>query len=322
MPEVTAARRGTRLPLLVLLAGLAAIPALPPPTAAAQDTGAENDAEARRRFRLAQAHYDNGDFERAAEGFEEAYRLSRRPQLLYNTYVAYRDAQMLPNAVDALRRYLEAVPNAPDGDQLRARLERMEEALEARGSSATVETDETDERGIDSGAMGEEQPDETPEGADTADDDTGTGGGDEGPAEDGTDEGTPSDATVGGSISDDDTSGGGLPIPAIVVGGAGVALIVGGVITGVMASSAQSDLEDGCPSRTACDPELEDTLDRGKTLALLTDVLLFGGIAAVGTGVALWFLMGDASTETGPGDTVASVGCMPGGCAGSVKVSF
>ena len=265
-----------------------------PAVAGAQD-GAAEDAEARRTFRIAQAHYDNGDFEQAAAGFEEAYRLSGRPQLLYNTFIAYRDAQNLPKAVDALRRYLEEVPDSPDRDQLRV----------SRGvvvGLATVEPEETDPQGIDTDAMGPVEA--------AADADEGSAAAPDAPAESGSFETTA------------DTSSAGPPIVALVVGGVGVAMVAGSVVTGLMASSAQSELEEECPSRTACDPALEDTHSRGKTLALVTDILLFGGLAVVGTGVVLWVLTGDSDTESGPGEPVASVGCGPGGCAGSVAVSF
>ena len=293
-----------RLGVLAALTASLVLPAV----ASAQS---EQDSDARRRFRIAQAHYDNGEFEEAAAGFEEAYRLSGRPQLLYNTYIAYRDAQNLAQAVSALRRYLEQVPDAPDRDQLSSRLERMQAALERQGGSVTppVEPDAGDPPPVDPG----------PDPGDSGDTGTGTGVPD--------DTGTGDDGSVGGEVGvgagpADEGGGGALPIPAIIVGGAGVALVIGGVITGLMASSAQSELEDGCPSRMGCDPSLEDTQSSGETLALVTDILLFGGLAAVGTGVALLFVMGGDEEPAQAGEPVASVGCGPGGCSGSVSMSF
>ena len=88
------------------------------------------------------------------------------------------------------------------------------------------------------------------------------------------------------------TSDAGLTEPAnqrwwlwpVVVGGAGAALMLGGVATGVMASSKQKELDDKCKDGV-CDPKLQATADSGKTLALVTDVLLIGGGAALATGV-------------------------------------
>lgn len=256
--------------------------------AVGQDAAADADAEARRAFRLAEAHYDNGEFEQAAAGFEEAYRLSGRPQLLYNMYVAYRDAQNIESAADALQRYLEQVPDAPDHDRLRSRLDRMQAALASQGDSATVEPDEND-RGLDTGAMG--PPSDTPRS---------------------------STERSAGTDGVDDAGGSGLPVAALVVGGAGAALLVGGLITGLMTASKQSELEDGCPTRVGCDPALEDTRDSGETLALVTDVLLVTGIAAVGVGAVLFFTGQERTSES----ATASVGCGPDGCIGSVRVGF
>lgn len=233
--------------------------------AAAQD--APDDTEARRAFRVAEAHYDNGEFEEAAAGFEEAYRLSGRPQLLYNLYLAYRDAQDTPRAIEALARYLERVPDAPLHDQLRARLERMRAAVAEEGDPVAA------------------QPEPQP----------------------------PPDDRI-----DEAGSGTSLPIPALVVAGAGALLLAGGAVTGVMTASKQSELEEGCPTRMGCDPALEDTRDSGEALALVTDVLLVTGIAAVAVGATL-LVLGQGERSDGP---TASVGCGLDGCAGSVGVGF
>jgi hypothetical protein len=116
----------------------------------------------------------------------------------------------------------------------------------------------------------------------------------------------------------DDAGDSDLPIPALVVAGAGALLLGGSAITGVMTASKQSQLEDGCPTRLGCDPALEDTRDSGKTLALVTDVLLFAGIAAVGVAATLLVFGQDEPS----GSATASVGCGPGGCMGSVRVGF
>lgn len=90
-----------------------------------------DDEAARRHFRLGQAYYQNGQFPEAAAEFEQAYQLSGRPQLLYNIYLAHRDALHTRHSYEALRQYLEEVPDPPDEDHLRARLHHLEEALEA-----------------------------------------------------------------------------------------------------------------------------------------------------------------------------------------------
>jgi tetratricopeptide (TPR) repeat protein len=121
-------------------------PAAPPPAAPVPESGTAQggeaanaqqeaeaartmsaiDAEAREHFQLGRGFYEAGRFQQASEEFEMAYRLSARPQLLYNVYVARRDAGGLVKAIDALRAYLKQVPDAPDRVNLEARLASLE----------------------------------------------------------------------------------------------------------------------------------------------------------------------------------------------------
>ena len=64
---------------------------------------------ARMRYQAGLAKYDAGLFAEAAEEFEAAYQASPRPELLYNIYLARRDAGQTERAIDALRRYLPHV---------------------------------------------------------------------------------------------------------------------------------------------------------------------------------------------------------------------
>ncbi|HKP60338.1 MAG TPA: tetratricopeptide repeat protein, partial [Polyangiales bacterium] len=92
-------------------------------------TAAENEERARAHFRLGRAHYDNGDFAQAAVEFEEAYRISQRAALLYNIYLAYRDANDTRNAAESLRKYLALEKNIENRGQLEARLASLDRAL-------------------------------------------------------------------------------------------------------------------------------------------------------------------------------------------------
>ncbi|MFO0683362.1 MAG: hypothetical protein U0234_14990 [Sandaracinus sp.] len=107
-------------------------------TASAQASTAD-DEEARRLFRIGQAHYDHGDFREAATEFESAYALSHRPELLFNVYVAARDAGDLVRAREALRGYLDALPDADGAAALRSRLA----VLDAQASGAADDGGET-----------------------------------------------------------------------------------------------------------------------------------------------------------------------------------
>ena len=100
--------------------------------------------------------------------------------------------------------------------------------------------------------------------------------------------------------------------------GVGGAMMLGSIATGLMASSAQSELEDMCPTRMSCGGDLEDTKSKGETMALVTDILLFGGVA-VAAGGAAWLLLGSDSSESSPS---ASVMCTDTACAASVRSRF
>lgn len=90
-----------------------------------------DDERAKAHFRVGQSLYDAGRFNEAAEEWQKAFDLSQRSELLYNIYVAYRDAATSNDkAVAALQRFLELGElDATRRLQLEARLGAMQEAL-------------------------------------------------------------------------------------------------------------------------------------------------------------------------------------------------
>jgi hypothetical protein len=84
-------------------------------------------------------------------------------------------------------------------------------------------------------------------------------------------------------------------VPAYVVGGVGVAsLIVSGVFFGLRASnvSAVTATCTNMAALTGCSPFAESLASTGKLYTGLADTLLVVGLAGVGTGVALYFVLG------------------------------
>lgn len=140
MPTATLGSRGALALVLVLVSSPAAAQEQAEETPSNADAAMQNggmtqerdlaDEQARAHFRAARSLYDLGRFRQAAEAFEEAYRLSQRPELLFNAYVAYREANDLAGAVRSLGAYLDLVQDAPDRANLQARLASMSEALE------------------------------------------------------------------------------------------------------------------------------------------------------------------------------------------------
>lgn len=93
------------------------------------------DIQARSHFRLGKQYYDQGRFEEAAAEFEVAHGLSGRQGLLYNVYLAHREAQNLRKAAAALRGYL-VDPNVPDRVHLESRLEALDAQIAAEDEAA------------------------------------------------------------------------------------------------------------------------------------------------------------------------------------------
>ncbi len=79
--------------------------------------------------------------------------------------------------------------------------------------------------------------------------------------------------------------------------GAGTAMLVGGVVTGVMTASKANELDDKCPDKQCSKAGDLDLIDSVNTLALATDILLpIGGAIAV-TGMVL-LIIGYKNTES------------------------
>jgi hypothetical protein len=117
------------------------------------------------------------------------------------------------------------------------------------------------------------------------------------------------------------------------------ALLGGGVVTGLLARSAESELEEQCtepdPARSGrvlCDPSLESTRDRARTLGVVTDVLWAGSLVSAGVGVFL--LLNEPGNETKKVGRAAGrpatpklglnvdAGCSGAGCSMSVAGKF
>lgn len=85
---------------------------------------------------------------------------------------------------------------------------------------------------------------------------------------------------------------GGGSVGPWVVAGSGGALLLGGAIMGLIASSTESDFQD---AESAADKRALQ--DQGRTEALVADILMGTGIVAIGAGV-VWMIL-DASSEPG-----------------------
>lgn len=244
-----------------------------------------DDAAAQSRFRIGQAFFDEGRFLEAAQEWESAYELSQRPSLLFNAYLAYREAGRLADAVRSLDAYLTE-GNSADHDRLMRVLAAMRQTLEQteaeRAAAAEREAALAAEREAAQRAADEQRA--------RAD-----------------------EAHRRASASENRTVG------WVVLGAGGGGLLLGGVAASIFASTAATELEDSCPNdRCIVGFDREGTQDRAKSAALAADILFAGAGVAVVTGIVL-LLVGpgsDAAEEPAEaGDVEPSAMCGPTGCS-------
>ncbi|HZI15023.1 MAG TPA: tetratricopeptide repeat protein [Myxococcus sp.] len=123
------------LPLLAASASAAE----PKPRAAATKKE-DPEAVARRVFEQAQREYDLGNFEKALEGYSEAYRLVSAPALLFNIGQCHRQLGRYERAAFFYRRYLALEPDSPDAPMVTGLIQQMEakqaESAQARTPAA------------------------------------------------------------------------------------------------------------------------------------------------------------------------------------------
>jgi tetratricopeptide (TPR) repeat protein len=310
--------RAARLAVMsLMLSGMlaATTKAQPQPIPAAPSSTAADEEQARAHFRLGRAYYDNGDFAQAAVEFESAYRISNRSALLYNLYLAYRDANDLRHAANALRKYLELEKNVENRGQLTARLAALDRSLAEPAAAPTP----TPAPAVASPATA--QPVGTPvRPAPVAEPETESDSAMEAPA------------PLAATSSTRAEPGRRSQLVPIVLASVGGALVVGSVITGSLTLSKKRDLEQAvsdCKLAGNCDAlsrgrvaELEATRSSGKTLALATDLMLFGGLAVAGTGVVLFLLNLAADGAAESRTPTASLACTSVSCAGYLRGQF
>jgi tetratricopeptide (TPR) repeat protein len=85
------------------------------------------------------AYYERSRFADAAHEFEESYRLSHRPELLYNMGKAYDGGGDKARALAAYRRFLAALPDASDTPVVRARVDQLERLVGRLRLTCTIE---------------------------------------------------------------------------------------------------------------------------------------------------------------------------------------
>jgi tetratricopeptide (TPR) repeat protein len=113
-----------RLPsllLVILLTSVNAWAQAPSPS----PTGADLEL-AKAHFHTGQIYYENARYPDAAREFEEAYRLSKKPDLLFNMGKSYDHLGDHARALAAYRRFASDVAQSPDRAEVETRIHALE----------------------------------------------------------------------------------------------------------------------------------------------------------------------------------------------------
>lgn len=116
------------------------------------------DEDARLHFELGRRAFARADYEAAAAEFEEAMRLSQRPELHYNLFLVYHELDREEDAVRELRLYIPSETDPEVRDHLEQRAQRIERAIAEREPAPAEDTGPPPET-ID---LGERPVDEVP----------------------------------------------------------------------------------------------------------------------------------------------------------------
>lgn len=238
-------------------------------------------AGAKGAFDAGQASFNEADYDRAINYWEDAYRRDCTAHvLLLNLARAYELNEQKHRAVNALQTYLARNPSSSDKSQIDRRIDKLQEQIKAETPVAPVATAGTGTAPVAPGTTPVVPTTTTPT--------------------------TPppsSDATPssGGSRS---------LVPLFVAGGGGAIAIVGAVLH----FSAASDLnhyEQICPDRkcSAANANVESQANSARTRADIGGGVAFAGLGILAGGVIWYFLEkpSSASASTTPRSFTARV---------------
>lgn len=231
-----------------------------------------NIEAAKNHFGAGKAYYDERRWEDALREFKEAYRLSKKPALLYNIALCNERLLRYEEAVEVLRNYLRIDPNAED----KAGIERKVADLDT--------------------AIKNTRPGEPPPPLPTHEPNASAG-----PSEPIT---LPPEVGLSPKpATSDAATRAGTParrrrVATWAVGGVGLALLAAGAGTAVASHLDYQSLLDQCgPSRNDCPAGYEATRDRGQRLSWASTGLLAAGGVAVVAATILYFFEGRPRAE-------------------------
>jgi hypothetical protein len=100
------------------------------PSARAAELSPQQKAEMRTLYDKATRAYDVGKYQEAIEDYQKAYEIGGDPPMLYNIAQAYRLNNQPTEAVRFYKRYLQRAPNARNREDVERKIAEQEKAIE------------------------------------------------------------------------------------------------------------------------------------------------------------------------------------------------
>jgi tetratricopeptide (TPR) repeat protein len=219
----------------------------------------DEEERAKAHFLAGQSYYEQASYADALKEFNEAYRLSKKPALLYNIARCHESLAQYPEAIKLLERYLRDQPDTSDRSAIETRI-------------ANLKARQAERKPVE--RAWPQRPTEPPPIVTSS---------------------PRSRATAPAARETAATTAPRHRVGTWVIGGIGVGLLAAALGTGVASQLDYNSLSTSCTDRR-CDPatvaNAQSRIDSGKRLAVATDVLWPVGTAAVATAVVLFFVEG------------------------------
>lgn len=254
-----------------------------------------NIEAAKNHFGAGKAYYDERRWEDALREFKEAYRLSKRPALLYNIALCNERLLRYEEALEVLRNYLRIDPEAEDKPGIERRIADLEVAIKNT------------------------RPGEPPPPLPSHEPNASAG-----PTEPIT---LPPEVGSTPKVAPTEETHAAQPrvrrrVATWVVGGVGLALLAAGAGTSIASHLDFQTLIDQCgPSRNNCPTGWEATRDRGEQLKWAGAGLLAAGGVSVVAAALLYYFEGRPKSDR-KGLTLAPLVPAGGGAGVTGSIEF